>query len=219
MLKVAQFLTEGRGEQKKDPEQAMEWLKKAASLGSPLGHLKAAELLLKGEEPDIAQGYTHLVTAAEAGLVDVQNEIGLFYLSGRLGERDATAASGWFSRSASGGYPQGAYNLGILYEQGIGVPQNFDNAGQLYTQAANAGHAEATTGLGRLHATGLGTKQDLPRAWAFFSLAVKRGDEAAKAPLGELTALLSEEQFAEARKILVELSEEKEPSATKASAK
>ncbi|MFC7337789.1 tetratricopeptide repeat protein [Haloferula chungangensis] len=209
MIKVASFLTDARGGQKKDPKEALEWLRKAARAGSSVGHFKSAEILLKGEGLEIVEGYAHLVAAAESGLVDVQNEVGLFYLSGRLGVRDATAAASWFSRSASGGYPQGAHNLGVLYEQGLGVPKNFDHAGRLYTQAANAGHAEASTRLGRLYAAGLGTKQDQSRAWALFSLAVKRGDENAKAQLGELTSMLTDEQLAAGRKILAELSEEK----------
>lgn len=218
MIKLGSFLAEGRGGKEKKPDEALEWFKKAGEAGLPLGHVQAAAILLQGEGLKIVEGYSHLVAAAESGLVDVQNEVGLLYLSGRLGIRDATAAAGWFSRSATGRYPQGAHNLGILYEQGLGVPQNFDNAGRLYTQAANAGHAEATSGLGRLHAAGLGTEQDLPRAWAFFSLAVKRDDEAAKAPLGELTALLTEEQVTEGRKILAELSEKKSPDEKKPAA-
>lgn len=208
MLKMAQFITEGRAGQEKNEEEALKWYKKAGEGKNPLGHVQAAAILLKKEgkegETKLIEGYAHLVAAAEGGLVDVQNELGLLYLSGKLGIRDATAAAGWFGRAAAGGFAAAANNLGALYEQGVGVPQNFGQAGRLYTQAANAAHPQATTALGRLHAQGAGTKQDLPKAWALFSLAIERGDDEAKAPLGELTSQLSEAQVAEGRKLLAE---------------
>lgn len=205
MLKLAGFLTEGRGGTRKDPEEALAWFKKAGQAGSPLGHVRAAAILLKGEGLQVVEGYAHLVAAAEGGLADIQNEVGLLYLSGRLGVRDATAAAGWFGRSATAGYPQGAHNLGTLYEQGIGVPRNLNNAARLYLQAAKAGHPQATTALGRLHARGTGAQQDLAKAWALFSIAVERGDEDAKTLLGELTSQLSDTQIAAGRKALAEL--------------
>jgi TPR repeat protein len=213
MLKLAEFLIEGRGGEEKNPTEALGWFKKAGQAGNPLGHVRAAGMLLKSENnARLFDGYAHLVAAAEAGLTDVQNELGLLYLSGRLGIRDATAAAGWFSRASGGGFPQAANNLAALYEQGLGVPRNVNQAGRLYTRAANAGHPQATTALGRLHAQGLGTKQDLPKAWALFSLAVERGDEDAKAPLGELTTQLSDEQIAKGREILAEFKDPGDPS-------
>ena len=205
MLKLAEFLKAGRGELEKSEEKALEWFKKAGQAGNPLGHVQAAAILLGGEGLKVVEGYAHLVAAGESGLADIQNEIGLLYLAGRLGVRDATAAAGWFGRAATAGYPQGAHNLGTLYEQGLGVPQNLNNAGRLYLQAAKAGHPQATTALGRLHARGAGVSQDLAKAWALFSIAVERGDEDAKTLLGELTSQLNDTQLAAGRKALVDL--------------
>jgi len=206
MLKAAQFLVAGRAGLEKDPKTALGWLKKAGQAGNPIGHVQAAQLLLSSKDPaQVVEGYAHLVAAAEAGLADVQNELGLLYLSGRLGIRDATAAAGWFGRSAAKGFPKAANNLGTLYEKGLGVSKNFNRAGRFYAQAANAGLPEATTALGRMYAQALGTKQDIPKAWALFSLAVERGDNNAKTLLGELTSQLTEEQIAEGRKVLDEL--------------
>jgi TPR repeat protein len=206
MIKLATFFLEGLGGAEKDPDEALGWFKKAGQSGNALGHVQAATILLKSDESSkLFEGYAHLIAAAEAGLADVQNEVGLLYLSGRLGIRDATAAAGWFSRASAGGLPQGANNLATLYEQGLGVPRSASQAGRLYTRAANAGHPQATTALGRLHAQGMGTEQNLPKAWALFSLAVERGDNDAKAPLGDLTSQLTDEQLTEGRKILAEI--------------
>ncbi|MEP4078370.1 tetratricopeptide repeat protein [Haloferula sp.] len=209
MLKVAAFLLEGRGGQQKDPDEALVWFKKAAKSGLIIGHVHAASILLNGEDVNTVEGYTHLVAAAESGLVDVQNELGLLYLAGRLGIRDATAAAGWFRRSASGNFAPGAFNLATLHEQGVGVPQDFDQAGRLYTLAANAGHANSTIALARIYAEGRGTKQNLPKAWALYSLAIERGVEDAKGFLTQVADHLDDDQKKEASKILREMKAEK----------
>lgn len=210
MLKVAFFHLEGRAsqDQKKNPKEALGWFKKAGQAGQVSGHVQAATMLLQGEGLNVVEGYNHLVAAAESGLVDMQNEVGLLYLSGRLGIRDVTAAASWFRRSANGKFPAGAYNLAALTEQGMGVPQNFDQAGRLYTSAANAGHAKSTTALGRLLAEGRGTKQDLPQAWALFSLAVERGDTEAKAFVEQVGLLLKEDQMKKANEIFANYKKE-----------
>lgn len=202
MLKVATFIVEGRAEQEKDALKALAWFKKAGAAGQVIGHVQAARILLTGEGLQIIEGYGHLVAAAEAGLVDVQNEVGLLYLSGRLGVRDLAAASGWFRRSAEGKYPAGAYNLAVLYQKGLGVSQNFDQAGRLFTLAANSGHPQATTALGVMHAEGRGTKPDLPRAWALFSLGAERGDPEAEGYQKEVASYLDEEGMKKAAEIL-----------------
>lgn len=214
MLKVASFHREGRAnqDQKKNPKEALVWFKKAGQAGQVAGHVQAASMLLQGEGLNVVEGYNHLVAAAESGLVDMQNEVGLLYLSGRLGIRDATAAASWFRRSANGKFPAGAYNLAALTEQGMGVPQNFDQAGRLYTVAANSGHAQSTTALGRLLAEGRGTKQDLPQAWALFSLAVERGDAGATGFVEQVGGLLKEEQMKKAREIFANYKKAPAPS-------
>ena len=206
MLKLAQFITAGRGGQEKSEDEALKWLKKAGEGNNPLGNFQAAAILLKRDKPqELLDGYKYLVAAAEAGLADVQNELGLLFLSAKLGVRDGSAAAGWFSRSAAAGFAPAANNLAALYEEGVGLPRNLDQARRLYLQAANAGHPQATTALGRFYARSIATKPDLAKAWALFSLAVERGDNDAKALLGDLTSQLTEEQMNEGRKLLEEL--------------
>ncbi|MGC6426150.1 MAG: tetratricopeptide repeat protein [Akkermansiaceae bacterium] len=216
MLKVGSFLADERapaGDRPKDDllKDALGWFKKAGAAGQILGHVQAAKILLQGEGLDVVEGYNHLVVAADSGLVDLQNELGLLYISGRLGVRDASAAAGWFRRATEGKSPAGAFNLASLYEQGMGVPQNYDQAGRLYTLAANSGHARSTTALGRFHAEGRGTKQNLPQAWALFSLAVERGDESAKGLIEQVGRNLDAEGLIKAQEFLAEFQKAPKP--------
>lgn len=202
MLKLAAFLAEGRGGQEKNPDQALRWLRKAGAAGNALGHYKAAAMLLDGEGRQILDGLGHLAAAAQSGVPGAARELGLLYLSDRLGIRDPTAAAGWFQRSAEAGDARGAYHFATLCEQGLGVTRNPVRAGQLYARASKAGHPQATSGLGRLHARGDGTTQNLPKAWALISLGVERGDKEAAQPLAELASQLTPEQLAAGRRLL-----------------
>ncbi len=204
ILRAAEFYLEGIGTDK-DVSRAMNLLENAARSGSPIAHFRLAAHKLSGDAPDAAAGYGHLLSAANGGLIEAQNELGLLYLSGRLAVADVPAAVAWFTRAAQAGSPQAQNNLAALYEQGAGVPQNFENAGQLYALAANQGHPAATLALARFHANGMGTEQNLPKAWALASLAAERGDENAPGILEEITALLDDAQKEEARTTLEEI--------------
>lgn len=205
MIRLGDMLIAGKGTDKKDETKGIEWIRKAATAGNAGAHVRAAQYFLSREKPDIANGYPHLVSAANAGIPAAQNDLALLYLAGSLGANDASAAAAWFGRAAANGHPSAQTNLATLYERGMGVQQDFAKAGQLYELAARQGSPQAAAGIGRLFANGTGTKQDLPRAWAFLSLAVEAGDANAKAALGEVTTMLTGEQINDARKILEDL--------------
>ena len=55
--------------------------------------------------------------------------------SGRGVRPDLAAAALWYARAAARGNHRAAYNLGLLYEDGQGVPQNADLARAYFTQS------------------------------------------------------------------------------------
>ncbi len=62
-------------------------------------------------------------------------------------------------------------NLGVMYAQGLGVPQDFAAAAKWFRRAAQQGEAYAQNNLGYLYAEGLGVEQDYVQAYVWFSLA------------------------------------------------
>jgi len=62
-------------------------------------------------------------------------------------------------------------NLGVMYENGKGVPQNIAEAVKWYRLAAQQGYAGAQNNLGLIYAIGRGIKRDPLRAYMWFSLA------------------------------------------------
>ncbi|MFT3989830.1 MAG: SEL1-like repeat protein [Luteolibacter sp.] len=203
-LRCADFYIQGKGVPK-DAERGIALLEKSATAGSPAAHLRLAGLKLNGEKPDITAGYKHLVAAANGGLPEAQNELGLFYLSGKLQANDVVAAASWFTRAAKANNASAQANLGVLAERGAGIDQSFETAAQLYTLAANQGNGPATLALARLLAAGSGVKADPPKAWALATLAGERGMEDGQKLAGELAAKFDSQQLAEAKKQLAEI--------------
>lgn len=190
------------------PTMGLEWLNKAAKAGHPRAAFELATLLSKEKEPELAAVYSHLILAAEGGLPQAMNELGLFYLTGSLGAADKRAAVSWFTDAAKAGFAPSQHNLATLFEGGIGIAINLQNAGELYTLAANQGHMEATAALARLHAQGKGIKQNLPKAWALAKLAKDRGDEKTQELIDEIEKIMSAEAKAEGEKLYKNYSED-----------
>ena len=207
-LRRANAYITGKGIEK-DEARGIRLLEKAAGSGSAAAHYQLAVIRLSGDKPDTTKGYGHLITAATNGMPEAANELGLFYLSGKLGVADGAAGVAWLTRAAQAGFAPAQNNLGALYERGLGVTQNYANAGQLYSLAANQGHGPATLALARMYTQGLGTAANLPKAWALATIAGERGEKDAKALIDELASKLDEKQMTEARQTLKDIKEGK----------
>lgn len=214
MLRTADFYLEGKSVEK-DADRGIALLRKAAEAGNPIANFRIAAQLLAAEKPEVANllgGYGYLLAAANGNLPDAQNELGLLYLSGKMGVADTSAGIAWLTRAAQGGNAQAQNNLATVYERGItGLPRNIENAGQLYALAANQGHGPATLALARLVYQGVGTKSDPIKAWALATLAVERGQKEADALVTEVATKLDEKQRVAALKELETMKSGKAP--------
>ncbi len=66
------------------------------------------------------------------------------------------------------------FNLGIMYGQGRGVPQDKTEAMKWYRRAAERGDADAQFSLGTMYRLGRGVPQDFVQAYKWFALAALR---------------------------------------------
>ena len=64
---------------------------------------------------------------------------GLVYLAGEGLEKDPVKAAYWFRKSSDQKLPRAQSMLGTLYEQGLGVAQNYMMAASLYHKASQEG--------------------------------------------------------------------------------
>lgn len=93
-----------------------------------------------------------------------------------------------FKLSTHHNHPGGAFNLGLCYEQGVGVKRNMKTAKRLYEIAASLGHAKALYNLGVFHAQGLGgARKNFKHAKTYFESAAALGSVDA---VGALSLLL-----------------------------
>jgi hypothetical protein len=70
------------------------------------------------------------------------------------------------------GDPDSQFNLGVLYQKGLGVTQNNAVALKWYRKAAAQGNGLAKLSLGVMYANGDGVKKDFLQARVWFNLAV-----------------------------------------------
>ena len=70
----------------------------------------------------------------------------------------------WYRKAADQGYALAQTNLGVMYAQGRGVPQDYAQAMQWYRKAADQGIAHAQYNLGVMYAQGQGVAQDYAQA-------------------------------------------------------
>jgi localization factor PodJL len=74
------------------------------------------------------------------------------------------------------GDPAAAYEVGVRYAEGKGVPANYDEAAKWYDRAAQAGLVPAVFRLGTLYEKGLSVKKDIDIARRYYLQAAERGN-------------------------------------------
>ena len=67
------------------------------------------------------------------------------------------------------------FNLGVMYYEGRGVWQDYNQAAAWYRKAAEQGHAKAQTNLGMMYEKGQGVPQDYNQAVAWYRKASEQG--------------------------------------------
>ncbi len=88
-------------------------------------------------------------------------------------------------KAAAKGDVRAQNNLGFLYEHGLGVPKNADEARQWYQRAAEAGSSEARYNLATLYHHGRGVSRNPEAALPLYTAAAQAGYAEAEYMLGE----------------------------------
>ncbi len=91
-----------------------------------------------------------------------------------------------FREAAEAGHMDSQFNLGLMYEKGIGVEQDETEAVAWYTRAAEQGSAFAQYNLAVLYENGRGAEVDFAKANQWYRKASVQGDALAIGNLGML---------------------------------
>lgn len=163
-----------------------------------------ALLLLAGlAGPLRAQGYEDGLTAYEAGQYETARKIwepvadsgdpDAQYGLGRLYEigpgeirRDYVRAAEWYRKAAAQGIASAQNNLGLMYLEGRGVPQDPRKAAVFWRAAVEKDHAIAQYNLGLIHFKGEGVRNDRAEAERLIRGAAESGLGDAQYAMGQI---------------------------------
>lgn len=142
-------------------EISHDYYTRAHSLGYSRATLKKAHLLFSGlglpgdrpleTETELKkQAFVLYKSAADRGLAEAQNCLGLMYEEGHGVVSDLKAAAHWYARATEGGNVDAMANMANMLEKGRGVKMDTERALKLFRQASKAGSMQAKVRLAML---------------------------------------------------------------------
>ncbi len=108
----------------------------------------------------------------------------------------------WYRLAAEQGGAKAQYNLGWMYDEGLGVLQDYKTAVKWYRLAAEQGIAVAQLNLGWMYKEGQGLPQDYVYAHMWTNIAASSGKSKSASKNRDIIAkLMTPAQIAEAHKL------------------
>jgi TPR repeat protein len=189
-----------------DYKEATKWFTKAANQGHAEAQYSLGWMYVRGlgVTQDYEKAIDLWVKASSQGIGKATFQLArTFYQVQNYKE----AVKG-YTMAANQGDAEAQHNLGLMYCDGKGVPQDYAVAAEWYTKAAEQGLAEAQYNLGYSYANGYGVPQDYVQAHKWWNLAATSGLEAAKKARDIVVEEMAPEQIAEAQRLAREWWEE-----------
>jgi len=117
------------------------------------------------------------VKAEKQGSASAAYQIGLIYVEGNGSfARNPIAAASWFKKSADKGYAPAQTALGALYDEGLGVTKNQEEAKKWFQKAADQGDTVGLIDLARKYLARIGIENDDAKAFSLMMQAAERND-------------------------------------------
>ncbi len=110
------------------------------------------------------------------------------FQAGRVAQvqKDYASARQLYEKAASAGYVASYIGIGLIYFQGLGVPQDYNEARSWYEKAAAANDPVAFNAIGFMYETGHGASKDYAEAKKWYEKAAAAGVTVASVNLGRL---------------------------------
>ena len=163
--------SEGRGVER-NMEEAARWFARAAERGFAPSQYSLGSLYEKGlgVPRNVERAKALYGEAAEKGNARAMHNLAVVHAMGGEGQAaDLKAATKWFIEAAALGVKDSQFNLGILYGQGMGVPQNLAESYKWFSIAARTGDKDAIEKqdevAAAMDATALAKAKEAADAW------------------------------------------------------
>ena len=82
------------------------------------------------------------------------------------------------------------YKIGVMYDRGLGLKQNYRKALNWYGKSAKNGFGLAQYKIGQMYVAGHGVKQNFTKAYAWVRSAISQGVEDKDGTLSYITPIL-----------------------------
>ena len=99
------------------------------------------------------------------------------------------------------GYASAQSNLGVMYANGVGVPEDDAEAVRWYRLAAEQGNAGAQSSPGLSYASGEGVPEDFVLAYMWWNLSAVQGNDISQSNKEVFEQRMTREQIAEAERL------------------
>jgi TPR repeat protein len=119
-------------------------------------------------------------------------------------KKDYKTALEKFKPLAEQGYSSAQSILGMMYYDGLGIPQSYNEAVKWLRRAAGQGNAQAQYNLGSMYAGGLGVPQNIVQAYRWFSIAGVGGLKEGHKNSGIVEKLMTLKQITEGQRLVRE---------------
>ncbi|MES2212965.1 MAG: tetratricopeptide repeat protein, partial [Pseudomonadota bacterium] len=187
--RLAELYLDGQGVHR-DTVQAYYYLNIAAKAGMAPAHLKIAQLLFQQRRVNTAELLEHLEAAAALSQPLAAYWLSILYrnpIPGMVKNIDASIE--WHAKADDmSGNALGKYEIGRMYDRGLGFSRDFAEAFRWYLPAAEQGLQEAQIALGNLYYSGQGIEQNFGEAMYWYKKASVDGAPAASYQLALMYA-------------------------------
>jgi TPR repeat protein len=102
------------------------------------------------------------------------------------------------------------FNLGLLYLDGHGVPQNPGEAATWFRRAAEQDYPQAQHNLGAMYGSGQGVKRDLVQAYKWLNICAAKGNSGCVTQRDLIAKKLKPGQVAEGQRLATDFKPQKE---------
>ena len=173
---------------------------------------------IRQETPDIGEGASRAVAFIEClgsasqpttlhpkpaeAPIEASGELSPFQrgLNGYQRRDYGTALKEWRPLADRGDAPS-QFNLGLMYIDGLGVPQDYNLAVSWFERSAQQNYAKAQLNLGAMYASGRGVKRDYIQSYKWLSLCAAKGDMRCESERDLVARKLSRSQLVTAQRL------------------
>jgi hypothetical protein len=120
----------------------------------------------------------------------------------------ATALREW-SPMAEQGEPAAQFNIGLMYFEGHGVPQDYARAAMWFERSAERDYTKAQRDLGEMYAIGQGLRRDYVHAYKWLNICAAKGDDTCALHRNEVGRKLHRSELETAQRLSAEFQPKK----------